>query len=301
MHSRFTFFPWQSVLRLSCRWVVGIASVLMISCGGAAGPDYRSPYVSLSGTISSSGIATPSQVRVALVWKHRDPEGNLLRVAQELAVSAQFPVRFRLDITALPPVEALNQRHLSDGTYDPDWRYATGTLLVYDDVDGNGVLDLLSIDAETTVDRVLGAPEHLSVFYVEGTSVRRGGSGPQPGFNLRREPLLADPPPGDSTCVPVGSQEYLPLSTEIPVSLTAAPELSREMCAVMPPFTGGGCTGPRCTSAPVGAQVTCNADRTAFVSKLCQAPRGLCGSTSCEYGCGRLAPGDPVPPEWPCR
>ncbi len=301
MRSRFTFFGRRSVFGLACRSMVAITVVLNVGCGGAAGPDYRSPYVSLSGVISSSEIATPSQVRVALVWKHRDPEGNLLRAAQELAVSAQFPIQFRLDITALPPAEALNQR-FSNGQYDPNWRYATGTLLVYEDVDGNGVLDLVSTDAETTVDRVLGAPDHLSIFYVEGSAVRRGGSGAQPGFNLRRELPVVDPPPGDSTCLPVATQQYLPLSTEIPVSLTAATELSREMCAVTGPgSSGGGCTGPNCTSAPQGAQVTCNADRTAFVSKLCQAPRGLCGSTSCEYGCGRRSPSDPVPPQWPCR
>jgi len=291
----------RSFLGVAGRSVVAIAVLSMVACGGAAGPDYRSPYVSLAGLIASSEIATPTQVRVALVWKHRDPEGNLLRAAQELAVSAQFPVRFRLDITSLPPADSLNQR-FSNGQYDPNWRYATGTLLVYEDVDGNGILDLVSTDAETTVDRVLGAPERLSVFYVEGSAVRRGGSGAQPGFNLRRELPAVDPPPGDSTCLPTTSQEYLPLSTEIPVALTAAPELSREMCAVTGHvLPGGGCTGPGCTSAPAGAQVTCNADGTAFVSKLCQPPRGLCGSTSCEYGCGRRSITDPVPPQWPCR
>src|SRR5215471_9138224 len=200
MHSRFTFFVSESVLssrskstapRFRCRFSVLAAAGLIAGCGSAAGPDYATVFVSLNGVITSSEIAPATQVRVALIWKHKDPEGNLVRSAQELAVASQFPVRFRLDITSLPSLDALNQRKLADGQYDPNWRYATGALVVYEDADGNGVLDLVSTDAETTADRILGAPENLSIFYTEGSNVRRGGSGPQPGFNLRREAPLA--------------------------------------------------------------------------------------------------------------
>ncbi len=312
MHSRFTFFISESVLssrskptapRFRCRYTILAAAGLIAGCGSAAGPDYAPVFLSLNGVISSSEIAVPSQVRVALIWKHKDPDGNLVRSAQELAVASQFPVRFRLEITSLPPLEALNQRDLGGGQLDPNWRYATGTLVVYEDVDGNGVLDLVRTDAETTADRILGAPEHLSVFYTEGSNVRAGGPGSQPGFNLRREPPLIDPAPGDAKCTAraQGAQEYLPLSTEIPVALTAAPELSREMCAVMDPSPPG-CSPPSCQPLPVpaGAQVTCSADGTAFVYKICPAGPGLCTSTACRYGCATRRPGDPIPPDWPC-
>ena len=134
MRSRFTFFRSKSVLssrntpsapRLLCRFSALVSFTLIAGCGGAAGRDYTPPFVSLNGVVTSSDVATPSQVRVALTWKHKDPEGNLVRSAQELAVAAQFPVRFRLDITSLPPADALNQRKISDGQYDPNWRYAT--------------------------------------------------------------------------------------------------------------------------------------------------------------------------------
>src|SRR5262249_30028474 len=124
---------------------------LVAGCGGAANRDYAPPFISLKGVITSSDIAMPSEVRVALIWKHKDPQGNLVRSVQELAVASQFPVRFRLDINSLPPLEALNQRKLADGSYDPNWRYATGALVVYEDVDGNGRLDLVSTYAETGV------------------------------------------------------------------------------------------------------------------------------------------------------
>jgi hypothetical protein len=289
--------------RLRCGLSALISVALIAGCGGAAGRDYAPPFVSLKGVVTSSEIAPASPVRVALIWKHKDPDGNLVRSAQELAVASQFPVRFRLDITSLPPLDALNQRKLADGQYDPNWRYATGTLVIYEDADGNGVLDLLSTDAATTADRVLGAPEHLSVFYTEGSNVHAGGPGSQPGFNLRREPPLADPQPGDPLCSasPLGAQEYLPLSTEIPVALTAAPELSREMCAVME-SSPVGCSPPSCQPLPVpsGAQLNFSADGRSFVYKICPTPRGLCGSSSCSYGCATRGASDPIPPDWPC-
>jgi len=312
MRSRFKFFVSGSVLssrrtpaaaRFRCRLAVLATAGLIAGCGSAAGTDYAPVFVSLNGVITSSQIATPSQVRVALIWKHKDPDGNLVRSAQELPVASQFPVRFRLDITSLPPLEALNQRDLGGGQFNPNWRYATGTLVVYEDLDGNGVLDLVRTDAETTVDRILGAPEHLSVFYTEGSNVRAGGSGAQPGFNLRREPPLVDPAPGDALCSAhqQGTQQYLPLSTDIPVALTAAPELSREMCAVMDPSPAG-CSPPTCQPLPVpaGAQLTCSVDGTAFVYKVCPAGGGLCTSTACRYGCATRAPSDPIPTGWPC-
>lgn len=311
MHSRFTFSTLKAVLHFrsnptasTFRWRFLLLTIAGLSagCGSAAGPDYAPAFVSLSGMITSSEIAVPSQVRIALIWKHKDPDGNLARSAQEVAVASQFPVRFRLDITSLPPADALNQRDMGAGQYDPNWRYATGTLVVYEDVDGNGVLDLIRTDADTTLDRVLGAPEHLSVFYTEGSNVRAGGTGAQPGFNLRRESPLVDPAPGDAQCsAKQGAQQYLPLSTEIPVALTAAPELSREMCAVMDPGPPG-CSPPSCQPLPLppGAQLTCSPDGTAFVYKVCPAPRGLCTNSSCRYGCAARAPGDAIPPGWPC-
>jgi hypothetical protein len=280
-----------------------LAVLLAVGCGSAAGRDYSPPFVTLFGVITSSGVQTPSEVRVALVWKKRDPEGNLLRAAQELVVKAEFPVRFRLDVNSLPPAEVMNWRTVN-GQRDPSFRYATGTLIVYEDVNGNGVLDLLSSDAESSVDRVLGIPERLSVFYVEGPSAPSTGPGARAGYNLRLEPPVVDPQPGAANCTPqqAGSQQFLPLSTEIPVALTGAPELSRQMCErVMPDSSSdggsGSCAPP---NVPQGAQVTCSPDGMAYEYKLCQSSGGLCGSISCDYGCARCPPGEPIPAGWPC-
>lgn len=289
-------------MRFDTRAATGIALGLCVGCGQAAGPHFNPPFATLFGVITSSSVPTPSEVRVALVWRKRDPDGNILRVAQELAVRADFPVRFRLDIDTLPPSDAINIGTNADGSMDPTFHYATGSLIIYEDVNGNGTLDLLPTDAVGTIDRVLGIPEHLSVFYVE-SSLPRPSAGAQKGFNLRHEPSIVDPQPGASTCspVPVGVREYLPLSSEIRVALDADPELSREMCARTTPTPDGGCVGSSCSSIPVppGALVTCNGDGTSYMYKFCR-PTTLCASSSCDYGCGQRSPSDPVPPDWPC-
>jgi len=259
-------------MRFDTRAATGIALGLCVGCGQAAGPHFNPPFATLFGVITSSSVPTPSEVRVALVWRKRDPDGNILRVAQELAVRADFPVRFRLDIDTLPPSDAINIGTNADGSMDPTFHYATGSLIIYEDVNGNGTLDLLPTDAVGTIDRVLGIPEHLSVFYVE-SSLPRPSAGAQKGFNLRHEPSIVDP----------------------------HPELSREMCARTTPTPDGGCVGSSCSSIPVppGALVTCNGDGTSYMYKFCR-PTTLCASSSCEYGCGQRSPSDPVPPDWPC-
>jgi hypothetical protein len=290
---------------------------VLAGCGEAAAPSYSPPFTTLYGRITSSSIPTPAEVRVALVWKHRDPQGNILRAAQELAVHADFPVNFRLDITTLPPDEAMNVGRTANGTPNPSMRYATGTVVVYEDTDGNGRLDLAPIDAPAMGDRVLGTPQGISVLYLEAGAAT--ASGAHPGFNLRREAVLADPAPGANPCQPsvVTPQAFLPSSTPLDISLTGSPELSREVCQFTPapPAADAGCVGDAASlatpvqgdagcsapaSVPQGAVVTCSSDKRAFEYKSCFLPSSFCGASSCLYGCGQLAGGEPAPSGWPC-
>jgi hypothetical protein len=294
-------------------WVLLLA---LVGCGEAVAPSYAPPFATLNGRITSSSIPTPAQVRVALVWKHRDPQGNILRAAQELAVQAAFPVSFRLDITTLPPDEAMNIRTTANGTPDRSTRYATGTVVVYDDTDGNGRLDLAPLDAPATGDRVLGTPGGLSIFYLEAAEATHSGA--HPGFNLRRDAVLADPVPGANPCQPlvVTTQAFVPLITQLDISLTGAPELSREVCQFTPasPAADAGCgvdgsagaqidddCGAPSGLVPQGALVTCSSDDRAYVYKSCFVPSSVCGSSSCLYGCAQLDAGGSIPIDWPCH
>src|SRR5215813_1813685 len=85
MHFRFTLCRSLAVLSARCepvsklpqRCLLFLAVLLGAGCGSAAGRDYSPPFVTFFGVITSSEVQTPSEVRVALVWRKRDPEGNL--------------------------------------------------------------------------------------------------------------------------------------------------------------------------------------------------------------------------------
>lgn len=277
--------------------VVALVAVISVpACGDAVGPDYAPTLAAFRGVIAASEVPAPEEVRVAFAWRKRDPEGNILRVTQEAAVRAEFPVRFGLTVTRLPPDEAMNSGTTSAGAAI---RYATGTVIVYEDRNRNQTLDLVATDARESPDRVLGAPSTMSVFYAEGPVMpREGALGPRPGFNLRREATFIDPAPGAQPCelAIVERQQYLPLDTEIPLTLTASPELSRQICerTHAPPAHGPS------AAVPAGATVTCTPDGAAFVWKQCEQLAGLCTRSTCNYGCGRRSAGEPAPVGWPC-
>jgi hypothetical protein len=291
---------------------------LLAACGnGAPGTHYNPPYATLHGAIVSSSVQTPADVRVALVWEVQGAGAGAptLRAAQELGVRTDFPVKFTLDVNALPPAEALStidSAKAAAAGVDPNLRIGKGTLLVYEDTNGNGRLDLLPVDAQTTVDRVLGVPDSLAVVYVEGTPPPPLTDGPlagftlASGFNLLREPTYTDPQPGcGAQCFPqaTGSWALLPLDTEITIALTADPALSRYLCQQGQGTMGAGgsvCNHPGCPIdvPPAGAQLTCSADRLSYVYKVCNS--SLCGPSWCFYGSGTRSAGAPIPTGWPC-
>ncbi len=290
----------------------------LLGCGTAAGPSYDPPFVTLHGTITSSAVATPATVRVALVW-NLDPKvapASSFRAVQELDVRAEFPVGFRLDVRTLPPADAM--RHIDPSKTVPGYAnaFAIGTLVVYEDTNGNGKLDLVAVGG-TPSDRVLGAPERLEIIYLEGGGFPKdpqalptdeGALDHSAGFNLIVEPTRADLVPGCTGCGgPVGPWTKLSLDADLSIALTAEPQLSRALCEQ----TGGDvavgtsgcapCIGEACArcKVPANAKVTCSADRTAFVAKSCAAAT-LCAERTCETVSGRRDGGAPVPAGWPC-
>jgi len=114
----------------------------------------------------------------------------------------------------------------SSGTEDPDepppapntpqdlassssgnFRVALGTIAAYEDLNGNGKLDLVGPDAQDYVDAVVGTNENLMLVYLEG-SVPQGwdelrdseGNLPSLGYNLFElsEPIAVGPQVGDA-------------------------------------------------------------------------------------------------------
>ncbi len=274
-----------------------LALLALAACGLAAGRDYAPPVLTLGGTIVAATVPTPPTVHVAMVWKHQQPAGQVLDVFQELTVRAEFPARFQVGLPGPPPEAAMNQARSADGSPAP-YRFSAGTLLVYDDRSGTGMIELAPAGGAPG-DVILGAPERLTVYYLEGTpSAELRAQGVRPGFNLWREPVLIDPAPGAAVCAPqpAGPIEILPLDTDIQISLTASPVLTRLICEAHPADEPDG--GP--SSLPVQKQVTCSSDRTAFVIETCATPAGLCGQAWCYFECGSRPAGSSPPPGWPC-
>lgn len=275
-----------------------LSLLVLAGCGLAAGRDYSPPLLTLRGTIIATTVPTPDSVHLAVFWKRRDPAGTVLGVFQELTVRAEFPVSFRVDLPGPPPEEAMNAG-VSTDRGAASFRFSTGTLLVYDDRSGTGRIELAP-PTGTTTDRILGAPERLTIYYLEGTPSRElGAQGVHPGFNLWREPKVSEPAPGAAVCAatPAGSIEMLSLDTDIQIALTADPALTRLICAEDPYGAPDGGSPP----LPFVRELTCNADGTAYVIKRCQSPVGLCGAAWCSYQCGSRPAGSPVPSGWPCH
>jgi hypothetical protein len=277
-------------------------------------------------------VQTPSDIRVALVWLDLSgTPGTHFSVAQELEVHATFPVNFTLDITTLPPKAIMGHN------VDPSkpaaaggvTGYALGTLVVYEDTNGNGKLDLLPEDAQTSADRVLGVPEGLEITYLEGGGIPKNPNAPSTdedsvalaaGYNLVFEPKYADPEPGCGTglgslrggtpCTRALTTGWtvVPSDNTLSIALTATPELARAICGA----TGGDsavddsacspCLGDACASCPLSptARVTCNADKTAFIAWTCSSPT-VCADKTCQYVSGRRDAAAAVPASWPCH
>jgi hypothetical protein len=72
---------------------------------------------------------------------------------QRLELDTDFPAAFSVELTELPPAAVLMPT-----PYDPETHYATGKLVVYRDVNGNGKLDRRGFEGSSP-DEVLGSGE----------------------------------------------------------------------------------------------------------------------------------------------
>ncbi len=325
----------------------GCASLLLAigtACsGGAAGPDYDPPYAMFHAAITAAQVPVSGpEVRVALVWSraeaHRDQP---VLVAQDIGVTTQFPVHFTLNVTQLPPEDAMNPL-FDESPSEPTpgamsvcisgctpqlppppkgLKMAYGTIIVYEDTNGNGRLDLITEPNSNSPDRVLGIPRDIIIQYLEGGMLPApyNGLGIQPGYNLIQGGDFGVPPDlmnrlsaGQHLgCFALESPyRRIDVSTEIEIELTQDPTLNRYLCAepsgdTPSSIAGSGCIGGlgSCPLSlpPASVAVTCSADNRAFETKTCTQTGGVCGSTACIYTCGVLADGTMMPADWPCH
>jgi hypothetical protein len=261
---------------------------MLSACGeGAFENNYAPPRATLQGVIDSALLDAPTNVRVALVWTVTDfAQGGNVYVAQEVGIEARFPVSYELDVQALPPASAMNRVVIGTTPHPPGGSTPTtpsvidsassgaafGTIVVYEDGNANGKLDISSLEIASAEDKILGVPADMTVVYVEGDDP------PFPaGFSLWRD------------------LKTFPISTPITIALTDAPELPDYICQGV--GFGGTAVGTA-SAVPPGAIMTCSADGSSYDWKVCLPQKQLCPQECPEFGHQEV--GSSYPADWPC-
>lgn len=222
-----------------------------------------------------------------------------------------------------PPKPAPSQLRPQDGykKWPADFGIAVGAVVAYEDLNGNGKLDLVEDNATNYVDRVLGINQDLFLVYVEGQAFPQemlppNGSKPASGFNLLHR-IVSECSKTDDFCSPSVDIRWLPMSSLYDLPLSAEPRFGDIMCRGKDSFGGGpdsvGETsaykmpsyepGPNGKyPAPNDPNVTCGSDGKHFGYRTCVTiDKGLCKGTTvtCESE-GFAWEGTTPPAGWPC-
>jgi len=175
--------------------LVALASLSSACLDGLAKNDYQGkPLVSISGQVTNTaGLSVSNNIRAAFVWLDIGSfddtiETPPLVVAQETAVSAEFPAKFHLEIHDLPPKEVLG-----DVPNFPDNKITAASIVIYADDNNNGHLDLPENSYETLPETILGTPNHLFVIYLEGPEIPHGSYQAPQGFSIFDMSRFNDP------------------------------------------------------------------------------------------------------------
>ena len=315
--------------------VVGLVAAAA-ACDPLATGSFKPPYVTINGVIDgSTAAATPSDVRVALLWQS-DRKGQNNFAVQLADVLAHFPASFSVDVTELPPAEVIDSLETPLPGIDPAMHWSVGTLVVYAD-DGDRTFTVTGPNDPSSNDRVLAATTDLDLFWLlsgQPAPADLVGIFPiAPGFSFVAEPPLRDPKPGEcgrftaqghysDLCGPVQDTLPQPLDPQSFVehlTLVDDPRLQGFTCST---FQGpnekpdylldptnvcdGGvckfCRGYQCPPdlPPPGVTPSCASDKLSYVYKTCVDDAALCGTRFCHYGHGERLAADPPPSDWPC-
>lgn len=211
------------------------------------------------------------------------------------------------------------------------FKVAIGSLVAYEDLNGNGQLDLLDDQATTAIDRVVGVNEDLYVVYVEGTpqgdfaqlNVPKGFSQvsigrPKPCTETAdvggNEPAIpttdggARPVPMPTVCENA-DPSVLPIETVFTLPLTASARFTDFMCRGESSTIGVGMASPPPIAqgenaegyypAPTDPKLRCKADGSGYTYTPCESSQNLCGD---RIECSSITVARPssVPANWPC-
>lgn len=233
---------------LACAAAVAAAAA---GCDSMADGHYEPAFGTIQGTITSDH-QPDAPLRIALVWLAVNVDQGAFEVAQDVPVEAPLPTRYRIDVTELPPDDAITgfvgeegrTRAEQDGL-DPDMRWAQAAVLAYTDGNENDHLDLTDQYGDSP-DHVVGKAEGITVWFLEdGTPAPSGDVGALPvtaGLSVSLAPYQ-DPAPGDcSYDDDTGHYDFpcsqllapdralLPLPATVDLALTDDPHLDHYTC-----------------------------------------------------------------------
>jgi hypothetical protein len=139
-----------------------------VGCGSLDGhTGTPGTLATVQGALSDpSGYAVRNDVRVAVVWLNTNGSGY--SVSQDLPVQPVFPASFVVQLDGPPPAGALG---VPKGLDEP---IAVGVVVAYEDLNGNGKLDLVPSNAVSFIDRIVGANQNLYLFYIDGPVPLKG-------------------------------------------------------------------------------------------------------------------------------
>ena len=251
----------------SLRLLLLAAAAAVSGCDADVAPGYAPPLLVLKGRITRAPVALPSSLRVALAWATFGPvpqDGGLdaLRQltiegsAQDVPlVDVRLPARFQLAVERLPDPSSFLFHANGAGA-------ALGELLLYEDGNGNGRLDLSDPAGPVSPDRLFPTTPMISIEYLERPG--DADAGVAPGFSAVGTVWSVPPPCAE----PYSGTSAFPIPFEqLDVELLDEPQPAPCSVAAIP-FGA-------CLPAP-GAAVECNSDRSGYRTISVQSPGTIC-------------------------
>ncbi len=341
--------------------LAALASLSVAACGSLdPNAGEKMPLATVTGQLTNpQAVQTTSNVRIAVIW--RAELFGKFNSAVDLPVQPVFPSKFKIDLRDAPPADVLwdpfaKAQNPSDppqtggssppqpadpaapGTrgaqvglqggaaVGPSVRVGVGAVVAYEDLNGNGKLDLVDENAAQFLDRIVAANDQTLLIYFDGAppadpELRDGkGQYPTPGYNLYRQGTGcaetdfggagtkggAPAPP----CTPI-APEWLAMTTLYDLALATDPKFGTLMCksgndSVSSASGGGAAHAGRPATYPPSADpnLFCSTDGSGYTygkSSCTTISQGPCrGSVTTCTPVDFWERPTPVPADWPC-
>lgn len=212
-------------------------TALLAGCGSLDGhTDRPDVLTNIHGTLDTpSGPAPTGNVRIALVWMGLASDVNS---SEDLPIQPIFPAQFTLALHHAPPADAMLRESSADGVAQADasvpydFQIAYGSVVAYEDRNGNGALDLVRDDAGAFIDQVLAIDSSSAVVFLQG-EVPQGVLKVTltPGYSLLTTHAGCPSPPVYDGSVNCDWDRVLPIDTPLHLTVSNDPQLNEIMCS----------------------------------------------------------------------